>query len=153
VQEAQVSGIRFDLKFDDRDDGTKVWAARCQDCDALLVGERYPQVTVVRVDESVPPAQFEQLKRMAAAAWDNARKTGHPVVVGDHRIVVDKTVDHGDLQRALEAHADACLRSKPQPGHTCVDGALKSWDRTACGDCRRLTKPEPASLPGPGEPR
>jgi len=120
---------KFGLLFAERDDGTKVWSAECQDCGTVLVGERYPQVTVLRVDKSLPPAQFEQLKRMAAAAWENARKSGHPVVIGDPRVTVELTFDHGDLQRALEAHADGC--------------AAKAG----------LRRPDPTSMPGPGEPR
>lgn len=120
---------KFSLVFSERDDGTKVWAAECQGCGELLVGERYPQVTVLRVSSGMSTPQFEQLMRMAAATWDSARKSGHPVVIGDPRIEVEKTVDHGDLQRALETHADACL---PR---------------------RELSRPEPTSMPGPGEPR
>ncbi len=100
---------QFDLRFDDREDGTKVWAARCIDCDATLVGERYPQVSILRVNiDDMPPSQFDQLKKAADAAWKHARENGTPVIIGDHRIVIDKTVDHGDLQRALEAHAESC---------------------------------------------
>jgi len=105
---------KFGLVFSERDDGTKVWAAECQGCGELLVGERYPQVTVLRVESGMPPSQFEQLKRIAAAAWDSARKNGHPVVIGDPRIEVEKTVDHGDLQRALEAHAEKCASGRSQ---------------------------------------
>jgi hypothetical protein len=65
----------------------------------------------------------------AQLVGDNARKTGHPVVIGDHRIVVDKIVDHGDLQRSLEVHAESCPRKSD------------------------LARPEPTSMPGPGEPR
>jgi len=120
---------KFGLLFAERDDGTKVWSAECQDCGTVLVGERYPQVTVLRVDKSLPPAQFEQLKRMAADAWKRARETGSPVVVMGHTIEVDAVPDNGDMQRALEAHASGC------PAR------------------RELQRPEPTSMPGPGEPR
>lgn len=119
---------KFSLVFDDRDDGTKVWSAECQRCGGLVVGERYAQVTVLRVSPEMPTSQFEQIKEMARGAWNHARETGFPVIIGDSRIEVDKTIDSGDLQRALEAHAAACPK-------------------------RDLPRPEPTSLPGSGEPR
>jgi len=119
----------FDLVFDEREDKTKTWRARCRDCDAVLVGERNPPVAVLRVLSDVPAAQFEQLKRMAADAWKRARETGSPVVVMGHTIEVDAVPDNGDMQRALEAHASGC------PAR------------------RELQRPEPTSMPGPGEPR
>lgn len=99
----------FIITFDERDDGKKTWSATCSSCATSFVGERYPQVSILRVNsDNMPPSQFDQLKRTAAAAWKQARENGTPVIIGDHRIVVDKTIDHGDLQRALEAHAENC---------------------------------------------
>lgn len=100
---------QFIITFDERDDGTKTWSATCSSCATSFVGERYPQVSILRVNtDDMPSSHFEQLKKTAAAAWKQARENGTPVVIGDPRIVVDKTVDHGDLQRALEAHAEIC---------------------------------------------
>lgn len=109
---------KFGLVFDDRDDGTKVWSAECQGCGALIVGERYPQVTVISLREGSPPmspVQFDQFRQQARAAWEQTRKTGAPIVIADDRVVVASTHDSGDLQRALETHAGVCPRAK-SPG-------------------------------------
>lgn len=96
----------FGLTFSERDDGVKVWSAECQGCGALLFGERVSQVTVVRT--AGHPGRFKELKEMAALAWDNAKRTGHPIVIGGPDIKVESVHDHGDLQRALEAHVEVC---------------------------------------------
>lgn len=98
--------MSFGLVFNERDDGVKVWSAECQGCGVSLFGERVSQVTVVRAD--VHPVQFYQLKKMVALAWDDAKKTGHPIVINHPDIKVESVHDHGDLQRALEAHAEVC---------------------------------------------
>lgn len=100
---------QFIITFDERDDGTKTWSATCSSCATSFVGERYPQVTILRVNaDDMSTSQFNQLGMAAAAAWKQARESGTPVIIGDPRIMVDKTIDHGDLQRALEAHAEIC---------------------------------------------
>jgi len=118
---------KFDLVFADRDDGTKVWSAKCHGCESVIVGERSPQVVVLRA-EMLTVFEFDRLKIMIREAWDAARKSGYPIAIPDPRIKLESVVDHGDLQRALEAHAGACPKRKPP-------------------------RPEPTSMPGPGEPR
>lgn len=103
--------MKFGLMFDARDDGTKVWAAECQKCGALLVEERYPQVTVVALvpgAEPIPLSQFTEVRQRIHHAWDQARRTGNPIVIMDDRFMIASTNDCGDLQRALEAHAESC---------------------------------------------
>lgn len=102
---------KFSLVFDVREDGTKVWVAECQGCGSLLVGERYPQVTLVKLAEHSPPVssvQFDGIKQQVRVAWEQARRTGNPIVVADNRFVVESINDNGDLQRALEAHSESC---------------------------------------------
>lgn len=109
---------KFDLAFSERDDGTKVWAAWCRECGVMLVGERYPPVTVVRLAPGAAPvsaSEFEAVKTRVCAAWETARKTGNPIVIADNRFVIAPVIDHGDLQRALEGHADKCSRTQSGP--------------------------------------
>jgi hypothetical protein len=106
---------KFGLVFNERDDGTKVWSAECQGCGTVLVGEWYPQVTVIGVKEGSSPlsaADFSSLIKQSSATWDRARKTGSPVILGDDRFEIKSTHDHGDLQRALEAHAEKCASGR-----------------------------------------
>lgn len=122
---------KFSLVFDVREDGTKVWAAECQRCGGMVVGELYPQVTLVKLAPGSPPlspSQFDQLRQMLRRAWDEARRTGTPIVIADDRFVVESVNDHGDVQRALEAHAEKCGSSTRE-------------------------RPPATSMPGPGEPR
>lgn len=86
----------FDLAFDERDDGTHVWAATCRGCGATIVGERRAPVVVIRtLDER---------------AWEHVARTGQPIIIGDPRIEFTTVPDHDGVQRALEAHAAACPR-------------------------------------------
>lgn len=107
---------KFGLVLDVRDDGTKVWAAECQRCGAVIVGERCPPVTIIRArigTDPIPAQHFDRIRKQVHDAWLAARKTGSPIVMVDDRFTISSTHDHGDLQRALEAHEDACL---PKPG-------------------------------------
>lgn len=104
---------RFGLVFDERDDGVKVWSAECQGCGTMIVGELSPQVVVVQTAEPMPTAQFEQLKAVIGKAWDYAKRSGYPILNGVPGVKIESTIDHGDLQRALEAHAECCGRPRP----------------------------------------
>ena len=109
---------KFDLTFDEREDKTKVWAATCRDCEVTLVGERNAPVTVINQREGadpLSPAQFEQFKIMARRAWEYARSTGNPIIIGDDRFEVKTIPDNSDLQRALEAHAVSCPAKRDLP--------------------------------------
>lgn len=101
---------KFSLVFNDRDDGTKVWAAECQGCGTLIVGERYPSVAVLKVKAGteMSPVEFSHIVTQAATMWKRARENGTPLVIADDRMVVETAYDHGDLQRALEAHQASC---------------------------------------------
>lgn len=108
---------KLSLVFDVREDGTKVWAAECQGCGSMIVGERNPPVTVISMTpDSLPlsPTEFSQVKDTARVAWENARKNGVPIFIGDSRFTVASVPDNGDMQRALEAHAESCPRAKPK---------------------------------------
>lgn len=95
---------QFYLVFSEREDGQKVWTARCLGCDAQLVGERSPAVVLLGVKGDVPPAQFETFKQTVRRAWDEARKSGSPIVYSNNMLNLAEVHTHGDLQRALEAH-------------------------------------------------
>jgi hypothetical protein len=99
---------KFYLVFDEREDGAKVWTARCGACDVQLVGERAREVTVLTVSKDVPPSQFEAFKQRVRHAWDEARKTGHPIAISDSSVKITKVPDRDGLERALEAHAEIC---------------------------------------------
>lgn len=106
-----MTRTQFGLTFDEREDGTKVWTAKCWNCETMLMGERNPPVTVISLREGaepLPPSQFDQFKFMVNKAWEHARSTGRPIVVGDDRFEVKSVPDNSDLQRALEAHAESC---------------------------------------------
>jgi hypothetical protein len=98
----------FMVTLDTRDDGTKVWVAKCQRCDAMLVGESAHSIPIVKVVVPVPPSQMEQFRRQVTAAWELARKTGNPVVLPDRTVEIEPMPDHG-LQRALDAHVENCM--------------------------------------------
>lgn len=104
----------FRLLFDERDDGTKVWSAKCQGCGTALVGELYPPVTVVSLRPDSAPLfePVDSVRFMIKKAWETARAAGTPIFIPDDRFVVSTVPDSGDLQRALEAHQGCCPASK-----------------------------------------
>jgi hypothetical protein len=98
----------FNIVLDTRDDGTKVWSAKCLRCDAVIVGESAHSIPIVKILVPIPPSQMEQVRRQVRDAWEMARKTGNPVVLPDNTVEVESLPDHG-LQRALDAHIDSCM--------------------------------------------
>lgn len=101
----------FYVTLDVRDDGTKVWVAKCHRCDAVIVGEQCAPITIVTASEHIPSSQIATLNREVRRAWEEARKTGNPIVVPYPYLEVSTVPDHG-LQRALDAHVDNCTKGK-----------------------------------------
>lgn len=104
----------WNVVLDQREDGTKVWTAKCLKCDAVLVGEHAHPVPIIKVigppdHPPMSPIAMDSLRRQAVKSWEDARKTGNPIVVPDHRIEILTIPDHG-LQRALDAHSEACSK-------------------------------------------
>ena len=103
----------FNVVLDTREDGTKVWSAKCRRCDAVLVGEQAHEVPIIQVKRHMPASQFEDFVRQLRKKWEEARKTGTPVaMLGDEDdIEVITLPDHG-LQRALDAHVEVCSKQE-----------------------------------------
>lgn len=101
--------MHWNVVLDEREDGTKVWSAKCLRCDAVLVGEHAHPIPVVTLEDNVPPSQFDNLRRQLKTAWEKSRATGEPIIVPDRSITISTIPDHG-LQRALDAHSEACSK-------------------------------------------
>lgn len=99
--------FHFNVVFDTRDDGTRVWSAKCLHCDAVIVGEVSSDVPVIQATENVPPSAIGTLNRQVKHAWLDAKKTGTPFVIPNPHFEVITLPDHG-LQRAIDAHIEAC---------------------------------------------
>ena len=97
----------FNIVLDTRDDGTRVWSAKCLRCDAVLVGESAPPIPIVEFTRPYPPVTLEAARKQLHTLWERSRKTGAPLVLPYDTVEIVTMPDHG-LQRALDAHCEAC---------------------------------------------
>lgn len=97
----------FNIVLDTRDDGVKVWMAKCLRCDAVIVGESAGDVPVLKSLTYLAPAQVTAINKQARSAWLDAKKNGVPFVIPTPDFELVTLPDHG-LQRALDAHVEAC---------------------------------------------
>lgn len=104
-----VMKFHFNIVLDTRDDGTRVFTAKCLRCDAVIVGEVNTNIPVVQATTHVPPQAIPTLNRQVRAGWIDAKKNGVPFVIPNPDFEVITLPDHG-LQVALDAHVDVCIQ-------------------------------------------
>lgn len=99
--------FQFNVVLDTRDDGTRVFTAKCPRCDVVIVGEVATGIPVVQAKHHFAPSQVGTLTKNVQRAWLDAKERGVPFVVPTPDFEVVTLPDHG-LQHALDAHIEKC---------------------------------------------
>lgn len=97
----------FNVMLDTRDDGTRVFTAKCFHCDAVIVGEATSWAPVVQAMNHLPPQQQQKLPSEVRKAWLAAKEGGFPFTLPSPDLAIVTWPNHG-LQHALDAHIEKC---------------------------------------------
>ncbi len=93
--------------LDTRDDGTRVFTAKCFHCDKVIVGDASSWAPVVQAVNPIPPNQQQRIPGEVRKAWLSAKEGGYPFTLPTPDLAIVTWPDHG-LQHALNAHIEAC---------------------------------------------
>ena len=91
--------------------GAVTWSATCERCGAELDVDAGTAVTLVRA-VNIPREQFAAFAEEVQRRWEEASRTGRPIVAMAEHVDVQQQLAPTTLDRALADHARACPSAK-----------------------------------------